>query len=313
VDLLKNIWNMADQNPKTNTLDRSKFFVAVRLIQLFQNGQKAQGPNLAAANESVVMRPPYFEGVTGVSVQPYPPPGSAPAAPPTPTNSNSMTNNMSMSMRNMGPPPTPSNYNNNQSILATQDPYTMQPVEQGRYENLFPQYQQPDGFVYGKEAVELFSKSGLAKEVLRDIWNMVDNPVDNRLSKLEFAIAMHLIVCISKKNLPMPPMLPTSLKYLKDQEASANTASSIPPPGPAGMNMNTTMNSPNVMNPPEQQQQQPQTRANIPSVPSSPNPSTNNPPPILPSFSADSGTQQPMMSMSYPTTLNTNYNLPSPD
>eukprot|EP00579_Thalassiosira_antarctica_P011329 CAMPEP_0201915772 /NCGR_PEP_ID=MMETSP0903-20130614/5599_1 /ASSEMBLY_ACC=CAM_ASM_000552 /TAXON_ID=420261 /ORGANISM="Thalassiosira antarctica, Strain CCMP982" /LENGTH=102 /DNA_ID=CAMNT_0048451451 /DNA_START=79 /DNA_END=384 /DNA_ORIENTATION=- len=39
VDLLKQIWTMADQ-PASNTLDPSKFYVAVRLIQLFQNGKK---------------------------------------------------------------------------------------------------------------------------------------------------------------------------------------------------------------------------------------------------------------------------------
>ncbi len=46
---------------------------------------------------------------------------------------------------------------------------------------------------------------------------MVDRPVDNRLDKLEFAIAMHLIVCISKKGLPPPQggALPNSLVALK--------------------------------------------------------------------------------------------------
>jgi len=70
VDILKNIWTMADNNPQTNFLDRKKFFVAVRLIQMFQNGKKAQGPTLQVVDGSS-MRPPYFEGVTGVSVQPF--------------------------------------------------------------------------------------------------------------------------------------------------------------------------------------------------------------------------------------------------
>jgi Cytoskeletal-regulatory complex EF hand len=72
--------------------------------------------------------------------------------------------------------------------------------------------------MYGKEAVQLFSKSGLGQALLRDIWNIADQPVDNRLDKLEFAIAMHLIVCVSKKNLPMPKVLPISLKALKQQQ-----------------------------------------------------------------------------------------------
>jgi Cytoskeletal-regulatory complex EF hand len=102
--------------------------------------------------------------------------------------------------------------------LTVQDPYTLTPNERSRYESLFPQYANDDGFMYGKEAVQLFSKSGLGQALLRDIWNIADQPVDNRLDKLEFAIAMHLIVCVSKKNLPMPKVLPISLKALKQNQ-----------------------------------------------------------------------------------------------
>jgi hypothetical protein len=97
----------------------------------------------------------------------------------------------------------------------------MTPQDRGRYETLFPQYAKPDGFVYGQEAVALFMKSGVNQTVLREIWNMVDTPVDNRLDPLEFAMAMHLIVCISKKNLPLPKgTLPHSLKVLKSQQTA---------------------------------------------------------------------------------------------
>lgn len=117
--------------------------------------------------------------------------------------------------------------------LVAQDPYTMTPQERARYEDLFPQYAKPDGFVYGKEAVELFSKSGVDQAVLRDIWNIVDRPVDNRLDKLEFAMAMHLIVCISKKNLPPPQgNLPNSLKALKAASAPPPTTTAQRPPLP---------------------------------------------------------------------------------
>jgi len=65
---------------------------------------------------------------------------------------------------------------------------------------------------------------------LAAIWNMVDTPVDNRLDKLEFAIAMHLIVCVTKKNLPMPPALPVSLKQLKSQRPPTSPVSQTGPP-----------------------------------------------------------------------------------
>lgn len=249
VEVLKNIWTVADQ-PSTSTLDLKKFAVAVRLIQLTQNGQKGQGPGLAVP-PGVVLRPAFFEGVSGVTV-PLPPPlapgqqqqqpqASMPPtpvqprpaipqqmSPPTPTTQRSapptpmrMGVGMGMGMgMGMQPPTSPAGSNR---ALVAQDPYTMTPQERSRYEDLFPQYAKPDGFIYGKEAVELFSKSGVDQAVLRDIWNIVDRPVDNRLDKLEFAMAMHLIVCVSKKNLPPPQgNLPNSLRALK-------AASSTPP------------------------------------------------------------------------------------
>jgi hypothetical protein len=131
-------------------------------------------------------------------------------------------------MQQQQPPPTP-----NSRALVGQDPYVMTPQERARYEALFPQYAKPDGYVYGQEAVALFMKSGVQQAALRDIWNMVDRPVDNRLDKLEFAIAMHLIVCISKKNLPSPQggTLPNSLQALK--ASVGGTAAVTPPRSPA--------------------------------------------------------------------------------
>ncbi|OEU13204.1 hypothetical protein FRACYDRAFT_241535 [Fragilariopsis cylindrus CCMP1102] len=67
IEVLKNIWTVADQ-PSTSSLDHKKFAVAIRLIQLTQNGQKGTGPTLAAP-PGVSLRPVFFEGVSGVSVQ----------------------------------------------------------------------------------------------------------------------------------------------------------------------------------------------------------------------------------------------------
>jgi len=266
VDTLKNIWTVADQ-PATTTLDHRKFAVAIRLIQLAQNGQKAQGATLAAP-PGVALRPAFFEGITGVALpappvetptlahpptqqqqvppvagpprspmpqyaQPQPPQHAQPSPSPgqrTPKPQHAASPLAHQQMQVPIPPmsaPAPPVMS---TALTPQDPYTLTPQEQQRYEALFPQYQKPDGFIYGTEAVALFSKSGLSTENLRDIWNMVDiDPVDNRLDKLEFAMAMHLIVCISKKNLPCPSKLPYSLKVLK---LAASETSSAPAPEP---------------------------------------------------------------------------------
>jgi len=247
IETLKNIWTVADQ-PSTSSLDLKKFAVAVRLIQLTQNGQKGKGANLDTPS-GVVLKPVFFEGVSGVTVRmpPVPPQGGMPPPHPTPQQANrAMPPPQQQTYRAQTPPgsvvgsqpsspvrsvrqamqlppqqqyqqapPTPSR------ALVGMDPYTLTPQERQRYEGLFPTYAktEEDGskFVYGSEAVPLFMKSGVDPTSLREIWNMVDrNPVDNRLDSLEFAMAMHLIVCVSKKNLPMPSggTLPNSLLAL---------------------------------------------------------------------------------------------------
>ncbi len=239
VDVLKNIWTVSDQ-PSTSSLDLKKFAVAVRLIQLTQNGQKGKGANLETP-PGVVLKPVFFEGVSGVSVQMPPPPpqqGGMPPPQPTPQQPNrampapSGPASVPPSPKMNRPPPTPMSPSR---ALVGMDPYTLSPQERQRYESLFPNYAktEADGsqFVYGSEAVPLFMKSGVDPNKLRDIWNMVDrNPVDNRLDKLEFALAMHLIVCVSKKNLPLPTggALPNSLQALK--AAASGAEAPAPPP-----------------------------------------------------------------------------------
>jgi len=251
VDTLKNIWTLADQ-PSTNSLDRKKFATAIRLIQLSQNGLKAQGANLGGPPG---IRPAMFDGVSGVTVQLPPPepsgssvpgPGAVPPAPPqgqnphlqiTPQGSYSEPQPISSAppsrTASFSAPPSPGgNLASTPPVmttaLATQDPYSLAPQEQSRYGDLFPNYAKDDGYIYGKEAVELFSKSGVPQDQLKQIWNMVDNPVDNRLDKLEFALAMHLIVCVSKKGLPLPNSLPVSLKALKSQATTSTEFEGAP-------------------------------------------------------------------------------------
>ena len=163
---------------------------------------------------------------------PLPPQGPPPQqqqhevpTPPRPPNASSSSMGGSVASASVGGPPPPQQQphmpmqQQQQQQLAVQDPYTLTPQEQARYEQIFPEYcKQDPNFMYGAEAVALFGKSGLDQAKLAQIWNMVDHPVDNRLDKLEFAMAMHLIVCVSKKNLPLPPALPLSLKQLKSQK-----------------------------------------------------------------------------------------------
>ncbi|KAJ8574949.1 hypothetical protein ON010_g4266 [Phytophthora cinnamomi] len=98
-----------------------------------------------------------------------------------------------------------------------------------------------DGFLMGPEAVALFQMSGLDRN-------------DSKLSLQEFYVAMHLIVCVSKRGLPMPQTLPRELgetafgaggssQSMPGQDAFASQngfgaqqhQESVPPPKPEGM------------------------------------------------------------------------------
>jgi len=298
IDILKSTWNtiMAAYPDGTNELDRSKFYIAVRMIQLYQNGVPipvaGSGGLTRGVDPTIVMRPPYFEGVTGVTIQPFQSAMSAPSPPrqgaaggvgqgqgqgqsimtvnsgegtvmsnpnmtPAPGQGPGQGTGQQQQQQQQPPQQQPPNAAPGPSVgggALTSDPYMMLPGEQVRYESLFPQYEK-DGYVYGAEAVELFTKSGLDKNCLRDIWNLVDEPVDNRLSRLEFAIAMHLIVCVSKKNLPIPVVgaLPPSLRMLKAKENAGSVGAGAMNGTTGGASMAAPAGAPGVsMQQPEQ-------------------------------------------------------------
>jgi Cytoskeletal-regulatory complex EF hand len=291
VDVLKTIWVAAD-NPPTNFLDHRKFAIAVRLIQLTQNGLKGQGANLTVPGGAEI-KPAFFDGVSGNLVQlpqQQPPSQHQQASPPSPS--------MQPTQQQTLPPTTPGTQTQQQAplsptqqqmqmnaastktqpptpprppqqqhggppgaygALTVQDPYTLTPNDQARYETLFAEQCKDDGFLYGGEAVAFFSKSGLPSNMLASIWNMTDYPVDNRLDKIEFCVAMHLIICVSKRNLPLPPALPFSLKQLKSQTQppSNQPAQTMNPPHqqqPAGLSLQQGQSIPP---PPLVTQQQP--------------------------------------------------------
>ena len=57
----------------------------------------------------------------------------------------------------------------------------------------------------------MFMRSGLTREELKAIWLLSDLDRDNKLTIIEFAIATHLIMCKTKKDLPIPSTLPGEL------------------------------------------------------------------------------------------------------
>ena len=86
---------------------------------------------------------------------------------------------------------------------------------------------------------------------------MCDVPVDNKLDLMEFCIAMHLIVCVTKKGLGMPEELPGSLRgCLEGREGiSGGDGGSSSVVGPPQLQRQQTPMGQNLGGPMQQQQQ----------------------------------------------------------
>ncbi|OQS06521.1 hypothetical protein THRCLA_01439 [Thraustotheca clavata] len=99
--------------------------------------------------------------------------------------------------------------------------------EKCKYNLIFQQYDTDlDGFIQGPEAVNLFQMSGLDREHLRTVWALADRSSDGQLDLTEFYIAMHIIVCVTKRGMQMP----TSIPYEMEQSLQASASFTAPPP-----------------------------------------------------------------------------------
>ncbi|KAL7692191.1 putative EH domain, EF-hand domain pair protein [Plasmopara halstedii] len=183
---LREIWSIADAHQRSE-LSRNEFYVAMRLISMIQRGEQVsvqRFSQFAAMSYPLAM----MDGMpppSSIQQQPIQSQESHPIEP------------LCGSMQQQ---PTPTG------------PYALSADEKSKYDNIFQQYDTDrDGFIMGSEAVTLFQMSGLDRIVLRNIWSMADITQDSKLSAQEFYVAMHLIVCVSKRGLPMPATLPREL------------------------------------------------------------------------------------------------------
>uniref|UniRef100_A0AAV1V3F0 Calmodulin n=1 Tax=Peronospora matthiolae TaxID=2874970 RepID=A0AAV1V3F0_9STRA len=202
--VLREIWNVADGR-RQSALSRQEFYVAMRLISMAQHGEQVSVQSF----NCFAMRPyplPMIEGVSlpqGVHpVQNVQQQRQLPTQVPVQAQAH-----VQHSPRNLGPKGHP------QQLLSSGAAFAPTADEMSKYQLVFQKYDTDhDGFLNGAEAVALFQLSGLDRNVLRDIWTMADVTHDSKLNIEEFYVAMHLIVCVSKRGLRMPPMLPPELE-----------------------------------------------------------------------------------------------------
>ncbi|UIZ22818.1 hypothetical protein KXD40_003662 [Peronospora effusa] len=190
---LTRIWTIADRH-QTSNLSRHEFYVAMRLISMAQHGEHV---SVSRFYQLAALSYPLAK-IEGVSC--------SHEMDPTLIQMPSQTQDMSVS----------SQVHTQQDVNAVQHQkplsYALSAAEKSKYELVFHQYDTDhDGFLMGTEAIALFQMSGLGRNILREIWSMADVTQDSKLNIQEFYVAMHLIVCLSKRGLPMPPTLPREL------------------------------------------------------------------------------------------------------
>jgi hypothetical protein len=124
-------------------------------------------------------------------------------------------------------------------------------IEMNNYDTIFSRADDDhDGFVTGDracawaltraratglQAKELFGRSKLPANELAQIWSLADRDRDTRLSRFEFAIAMHLINA-TLQGVPLPQQLPPALAAL-GAAAAAPVAAPVPAKPKANYNI----------------------------------------------------------------------------
>ncbi|TNM87680.1 hypothetical protein fugu_005901 [Takifugu bimaculatus] len=195
---LGKIWDLADPDGK-GYLDKQGFYVGLRLVACAQSGHEvSHAPGVPSPGEgarSHALLPPSLVplskrkkslGSVGTSV-----PG-LPASPPPPKDSlRSTPSHGSMNSLNSAGSLSPKHtLKSGQHSLN----WVVPVAERGRYDDIFLKTDTDlDGFVSGQEVKEIFMHSGLSQNLLAHIWALADTRQIGKLTREQFALAMHLI------------------------------------------------------------------------------------------------------------------------
>jgi Cytoskeletal-regulatory complex EF hand len=181
--ILRTIWEVSRLRTGSSSLNSHEFYLAMRLVAIMQNfnvlpSRESLEQSINATFPNGTLPPlPKFKDVS----VPFPAPKPVTSSPPSLMHSNSVS-------------------------------YAINAQDRAKYDAIFAQQDtNHDGFVESVDAVGLFNKSGLDKASLKQVWTLADVDRDSRLSLEEFVIAFHLIVCATKRGLPVPEMLPPEL------------------------------------------------------------------------------------------------------
>ncbi|XP_077462541.1 epidermal growth factor receptor substrate 15-like 1 isoform X3 [Stigmatopora argus] len=179
LDVLGRVWDLSDID-KDGHLDRDEFAVAMHLV--YRALEKEAVPShLPAALVPPSKRKKSLGTAPPLPASP-PPPKDSLRSTPSHGSVNSLNSTGSLSPKHGLKS---AQYSLNWVVPAS---------ERGRYDDIFLKMDTDlDGFVSGLEVKDIFMQSGLSQGVLAHIWALADTRQMGKLTREQFALAMHLI------------------------------------------------------------------------------------------------------------------------
>ncbi|XP_013863544.1 epidermal growth factor receptor substrate 15-like 1 isoform X2 [Austrofundulus limnaeus] len=220
LDILGKVWDLSDID-KDGHLDRDEFAVAMHLV--YRALEKEPVPALLPSS----LIPPSKRKKSLCSVTGTVP--GLPASPPPPKDSlRSTPSHGSMTSLNSTGSLSPKHtLKSGQHSLNWVVPVS----ERGRYDDIFLKTDADlDGFVSGQEVKDIFMQSGLSQNILAHIWALADTRQIGKLSREQFALAMHLIQQKVSKGIDPPQALTADMIPPSDRGTPVPTISGFMTP-----------------------------------------------------------------------------------
>ncbi|XP_046893169.1 epidermal growth factor receptor substrate 15-like 1 isoform X1 [Hypomesus transpacificus] len=225
VDVLGRVWELSDLD-RDGMLDRDEFAVAMYLVY-----RALEGESVPMSLPPPLVPPSKRKKP---SVPPVVPPGVPPVMPllPSPPSVKDRSSHAGTKTLPAPPKPTPSSVGTSltQPPKAAVPTWVVSPADKLKYDEVFAKTDgDMDGLVSGPEVRDIFLKTGLPSATLARIWELCDIGDIGKLTREQFALALHLINQKLVKGLDPPQslgpeMMPPSDRLTAKQNNLLNLA-----------------------------------------------------------------------------------------
>ncbi|XP_057697064.1 epidermal growth factor receptor substrate 15 isoform X2 [Corythoichthys intestinalis] len=175
VDILGRVWELSDID-RDGTLDKDEFSVAMYLVY-----RALEGENVPMSLPPPLVPPSKRKKTSAPPVMPLLP------SPPSVKESRSSNTGSKIMPLPTKPAPAP-------APTPAAAPWVVSPADKAKYDELFSKTDgDMDGLVSGPEVRDIFLKTGLPSATLARIWELCDIGDIGKLTREQFALALHLI------------------------------------------------------------------------------------------------------------------------